>query len=88
MNSEEQKFKDKFDLKQRQDESSRVKRKYPNRIPVIVERAENCNEIAKIDKTKYLVPGDLTVGQFIYVIRKIKLNSEQALFVLKKQCLQ
>ena len=27
MNSEEQKFKDKFDLKQRQDESSRVKRK-------------------------------------------------------------
>ena len=82
MNSEEQKFKDKFDLKQRQDESSRVKRKYPNRIPVIVERAENCNEIAKIDKTKYLVPGDLTVGQFIYVIRKrIKLNSEQALFV-------
>ena len=82
MNIEEQNFKDKFDLKQRQEESSRVKRKYPNRIPVIVERAPQCNEIAKIDKTKYLVPGDLTVGQFIYVIRKrIKLNPEQALFI-------
>ena len=82
MNSEEQMFKDKFDLKQRQEESSRVKRKYPNRIPVIVERAAHCTEIGKIDKTKYLVPGDLTIGQFIYVIRKrIKLSSEQALFI-------
>ena len=82
MNTEELTFKEKFDLKQRQDESSRVKRKYPNRIPVIVERAPNCNEIEDIDKTKYLVPGDLTVGQFIYVIRKrIKLSSEKALFI-------
>jgi len=82
MNSEEQKFKDKFELKQRQEEASRVKRKYPNRIPVIVERAMNCTEVAKIDKTKYLVPGDLTIGQFMYVIRKrIKLSSEQALFI-------
>ena len=82
MNTEEQVFKDKFDFKQRQEESGRIKKKYPNRIPVIVERAPHCNEIDKIDKTKFLVPGDLTVGQFIYVIRKrIKLAPEKALFI-------
>ena len=31
---------------------------------------------------RYLVPADLTVGQFLYVIRKrIKLNSEKAIFI-------
>lgn len=35
-----------------------------------------------IDKKKYLVPADLTVGQFHYVIRKrIKLAPEKALFL-------
>eukprot|EP00981_Chlorochromonas_danica_P009110 scaffold2505_cov152-Ochromonas_danica.AAC.3 len=35
-----------------------------------------------IDKKKYLVPADLTCGQFIYVIRKrLKLPSEKALFL-------
>lgn len=31
---------------------------------------------------RYLVPADLTVGQFVYVIRKrIKLSSEKAIFI-------
>jgi GABA(A) receptor-associated protein len=35
-----------------------------------------------LDKKKYLVPADLTVGQFVYVIRKrIKLSPEKAIFV-------
>lgn len=35
-----------------------------------------------IDKKKYLVPADLTCGQFLYVIRKrLKLPSEKALFL-------
>jgi GABA(A) receptor-associated protein len=38
--------------------------------------------IVRIDKIKYLVPKDLTVGQFLYVIRKrMRLSSEKALFV-------
>ena len=32
--------------------------------------------------SRYLVPADLTVGQFVYVIRKrIKLNAEKAIFI-------
>lgn len=35
-----------------------------------------------IDKKKYLVPSDLTVGQFVYVIRKrIKLSPEKGIFI-------
>ena len=48
---------------------------------MICEKVEK-SDIATIDKKKYLVPADLTVGQFVYVIRKrIKLSQEQALWV-------
>lgn len=36
---------------------------------MICEKAEK-SDIPEIDKRKYLVPADLTVGQFVYVIRK------------------
>lgn len=48
---------------------------------MIVEKAAK-SDIPDIDKKKYLVPGDLTVGQFVYVIRKrIDLTAEKAIFV-------
>ncbi|KAE9265536.1 hypothetical protein PR003_g32429, partial [Phytophthora rubi] len=50
-------------------------------VQVICEKADRSN-IPDIDKKKYLVPADLTVGQFVYVIRKcIKLSPEKAIFV-------
>lgn len=37
---------------------------------------------------RYLVPADLTVGQFVYVVRKrIKLGAEKAIFVFVKNTL-
>ena len=69
-------------LEKRSKESENILKKYPNRIPVIVERSEKCKEINDIDKNKFLVPNDLTMNQFIYVVRKrLKLSSEKALFV-------
>jgi GABA(A) receptor-associated protein len=74
-------FKKKFCLKKRIEESSRIMKKYPERVPVIVEKYTS-SDIDDIDKNKYLVPGDLTVGQFIYVIRKrLKLVEEKAIFL-------
>ncbi|CAH9119344.1 unnamed protein product [Cuscuta europaea] len=74
-------------LERRQAESSRIREKYPDRIPVIVEKAER-SDIPDIDKKKYLVPADLTVGQFVYVVRKrIKLGAEKAIFVFVKNTL-
>jgi GABA(A) receptor-associated protein len=62
--------------------SRRIMNKYKDRIPVIIEvTPNNINELF-IDKEKYLVPYNLTVGQFLYVIRKrIKLKPEKALFI-------
>lgn len=37
---------------------------------------------------RYLVPADLTVGQFVYVIRKrIKVSPEEAIFMFVKNVL-
>lgn len=74
-------FKSAHTFEQRKREAERILAKYPDRIPIIVENAPKSN-IPEIDKHKYLVPADLTVGQFVYVIRKrIRLEAEQALFV-------
>jgi GABA(A) receptor-associated protein len=52
-----------------------------------VEKADK-SAIPDIDKAKYLVPADLTVGQFVYVIRKrIRVAPEQAVFMFVKNVL-
>jgi len=74
-------FKEKYSFEQRQGEAIRIMKKYPDRIPVIVEKSED-SDILDIDKKKFLVPKDLTMGQFTYVIRKrIKLAPETAIFL-------
>ncbi|CAL8145092.1 unnamed protein product [Prunus armeniaca] len=80
-------FKLDHSLERRQAEAGRIREKYPDRIPVIVEKAAKSN-IPDIDKKKYLVPADLSVGQFVYVVRKrIKLEAEKAIFVFVKNTL-
>ncbi|KAG5372247.1 Autophagy-related protein 8 [Yarrowia sp. C11] len=75
------KFKDEHPFEKRRAEAERIRKKYDDRVPVICEKVEK-SDIPVIDKKKYLVPADLTVGQFVYVIRKrIKLSSERAIFI-------
>ena len=77
-------FKSKNTLEKRATESINIMSKYPDRLPVIVEKHHTCT-LPNIDKCKYLVPKDLTMGQFIYVIRKrIKLEPSQSLFISVK----
>ena len=75
-------FKENFTLQKRTEESSCIRKKYPDRIPVIVEKLSS-SDIETIDKKKFLVPADLTLGQFLYVIRKRiqNLKPEQAIFI-------
>jgi GABA(A) receptor-associated protein len=76
-------FKKKFTIEERTQESSRVLTKYPDRIPVICEKNSKCKGIPDIDKNKYLVPCDLTCGQFIYIIRRrLSLPAEKGIFLL------
>ncbi|PWA24746.1 hypothetical protein CCH79_00010173, partial [Gambusia affinis] len=50
-------------------------------LQVIVEKVSG-SQIVDIDKRKYLVPSDITVAQFMWIIRKrIQLPSEKAIFL-------
>lgn len=78
-------FKQEFDFETRKGESQRIKEKYQDRIPIIVEKSCK-SDIADIDKKKYLVPNDITVGQFVYIIRKrIELTAEKAIFLFTEK---
>lgn len=64
-----------------------IRVKFPDRIPVIVTKSKNRNDDVPDPApgkkyVKYLVPNDLTVGQFVYTIRKrMNLPPEKAIFI-------
>lgn len=76
-------FKNNFSFEKRFDEAKRVLLNHPDRVPIICERSNNASkDCPDIDKKKYLVPRDLTLGQFIYVIRnRLNINCEKAIFL-------
>lgn len=74
-------FREENNLEQRKGEAEKIRNKYPDRIPVVVERVPN-SQIPEIDKRKFLVPNDISVAQFMWIIRKrIQLPSEKAIFL-------
>lgn len=77
-------YKIQHSLNVRKAESRRIVEKYPDRIPVICERETKTNDkIPQISKNKYLVPHDLTVGQFMAVIRnRLVLDPGVALYFI------
>ena len=75
-------FKSKNNFELRKSESDKIILKYPKRIPIIIEKYETC-PLNDIDRTKYLVPEDLNMTQFMYIIRKrVKLDNSQSIFFL------
>lgn len=76
-------FKSKHPFQARAEEARKIREKFPGRIPVIVEKGRRAAaDVPDVDKNKFLVPADLTLGQFIYVIRKrLVMPPEKALFI-------
>ncbi len=75
-------FRSKHTLAHRREEAQRIAERYPGRIPVIVEKASRSSDIPLIDKQKFLVPSHMTVGQFLFIVRKrLTMPAEKALFV-------
>lgn len=63
-------------------EADKIKAKYPGRIPIFVTKANKSSDIPDIPKHKFLAPSSLSIGQFIFIIRRqIQLPPEKALFV-------
>lgn len=75
-------YKSKLTFEKRLEETNRILSKYPDKIPIICERNLK-STIPIMEKFKFLVPKETTVGQFLYIIRqKIKVPSEMAIFLL------
>lgn len=76
-------FKLDYTFAERSAEAARIKEKYIDRVPIVVERgAKNTGSLESLDKKKYLCPADLSLGQFLYVIRKrLHLPSTEAIFL-------
>ncbi|KAF1446546.1 Gamma-aminobutyric acid receptor-associated protein, partial [Spheniscus demersus] len=73
-------YKKEHPFEKRRCEGKKICKKYPDRIPVIVEKVLKA-QIRDLDKKKYLIPSDLTVGQFYFLIQKrVHLRAEDALF--------
>jgi GABA(A) receptor-associated protein len=69
-------------LEERKKEVLSLLKKYPNRIPIYLEKSSSCTAVELDHKKKFLVPDELQVGQFLYTIRqRIKLRPDQALFI-------
>ena len=97
-------YKQEHSLEQRRFESERIRRRYPDRIPVIVQpslssstlsspslfrsftsssTSSSCHEVTltRLENEKFLVPSELSFGQFAYNIRRrLRLRAEHALF--------
>lgn len=66
-------------LSQRINECNRILAKYPSHIPVIVDIDSS---LGKLNKTKFLVPYDVSASHLIYSIRKqIKFNKSEAMMI-------
>ena len=74
-------FRQRLTLTERKREYGRVRIQKPDYVPIIVERGSDATP--EIDREKYLVPPDLTAGQFLCVLRRrLTLGKEEALFLL------
>lgn len=72
------KYKKLYPFDKRVEEFIKIKEKYPDMIPCIIETQSKVTFM----KNKYLLPKDLQLGHLIYIIRKkIHLSQYQSIFV-------
>lgn len=76
-------FKEINSLEKRKNESKYILEKYPDKVPLIIEKSthKNAENIPDIKKKKFLVPNDLQLSQLIYIVRKrINIESHLGIF--------
>ncbi|XP_038047013.1 microtubule-associated proteins 1A/1B light chain 3C-like [Patiria miniata] len=82
-NTSSKSFKQRKSFASRKDEVAGIRAKFPNKIPVIVERYYKETNLPLLDKTKFLVPQELTMSQFVTIIRnRMQLSATQAFYLI------
>ena len=72
-----------FNKASRIEEVQGIRSKFPNKVPVIVERFHKERSLPQLDKTKFLVPQELTMSQFVTIIRnRMAISATQTFFLL------
>ena len=69
-------FKETYTFEERKTHSSDIRVKYPERLPIVMQRSMNDKILGDMDKIKYLVPGEITITEFMAILRK-RLNVNQ-----------
>jgi GABA(A) receptor-associated protein len=60
----------------------RILQRYPGRVPIYIEKAKGASGVVDLEKNKYLVPREFTMGQFLFTVRKrLSLKPSEAIFV-------
>lgn len=74
-------FKEETTFEQRKAESSSIRLKYPERVPVIIEKVHG-TFVNEMDKKKFLIPSEISMSQLVWIIRKrVHMEPERALYI-------
>lgn len=75
-------FKNKYSFEERKAHSSDVINRYPDRLPIVMQRSVNDKILGDMDKIKYLVPNGITITEFMVILRKrLNVTSGTAIYL-------
>ncbi|CAD5224499.1 unnamed protein product [Bursaphelenchus xylophilus] len=79
-------FKERKSLNERMRMVEEIRRQQPDKVPIIIERFEGEKSLPLLDKSKYLVPGHITVAELMQIVRRrLHLHPDQAFFLLMNE---
>lgn len=80
-------YKNTHSLEKRKNEANNIIKMYPGNIPIILENKPDQN-LPVLNKKKYLIPGEFTIGQFLFFIRKnMNIEKDKAVFLITNNTL-